>query len=98
MENVIDPASLGLQELTEGEFIVSLANALDAAVMHGLDIARRIGGGRVEDRVYYVAQSDLDAGRVVNRVYYVAKSKRDVGMDEPDKYSQGIAPSVKLLL
>ena len=80
---IIAPASLGLQELTEGEFIVSLANALDAAVMRGLDIARRIGW-RGEDLL-------------LNRVYYVAKSKRDVGMNEPDKYSQGIAPSVKLL-
>ena len=96
-EEVVDPASLGLQELTEGEFIVSLANALDAAVMRGLDIARRIGRGRVADRVHYVAQSERDAGRVVNRVHYVAQSERDVGMHEPDEYNRGIAPSVKLL-
>ena len=80
---VIDPASLDLQTLAEGEFIVSLANALDAAIMRGLDIARRIGW-RGEDLL-------------LNRVYYVAESKRDVGLGEPDKYSQGIAPSVKLL-
>ena len=80
---VIDPASLGLQTLAEGEFIVSLANALDSAIMRGLDIARRIGW-RGEDLL-------------LNRVYYVAESKRDVGLGEPDKYSQGIAPSVKLL-
>ena len=96
-EDVVDPASLGLQELTEGEFIVSLANALDAAVMRGLDIARRIGGGRVVNRVHYVAQSERDAGRVVNRVYYVAQSERDAGMSEPDEYNRGIAPSIKLL-
>ena len=80
---VIYPASLGLQTLAEGEFIVSLANALDAAIMRGLDIAQRIGW-RGEDLL-------------LNRVYYIAKSKRDVGLGEPDKYSQGIAPSVKLL-
>ena len=96
-EDIVDPASLGLQELTEGEFIVSLANALDAAVMHGLDIARRIGEGRVENRVHYVAQSERDAGRVVNRVYYVAQSERDAGTHEPDEHNRGIAPSVKLL-
>ena len=61
-EKVVDPASLGLQELTESEFIVSLANALDAAVIRGLDIARRIGSGRVVNRVYYVAKSERDAG------------------------------------
>ena len=96
-ENVVDPDFLGLQELTEGEFIVSLANALDAAVMDGLDIARRIGEGRVENRVHYVAQSERDAGRVVNRVYYVAQSERDAGTHEPDEHNRGIAPSVKLL-
>ena len=96
-EGVVDPASLGLQELTEGEFIVSLANALDAAVMRGLDIARRIERGRVANRVHYVAQSKRDAGRVVNRVYYAAQSERDAGMREPDEYNRGIAPSIKLL-
>ena len=95
-KDVVDLASLGLQELTEGEF-VSLANALDAAVMHGLDIARRIGEGRVENRVHYVAQSERDAGRVVNRVYYVAQSERVEGKHEPDEHNRGIAPSVKLL-
>ena len=80
---VFNPASLHLEKLTEGEFLISLANALDAAVMRGLDIARRIGW-RGEDLL-------------LNRVYYVTKSERDEGMREPDEYSQGIAPSVKLL-
>ena len=80
---VVDPASLGLQGLTEGEFLISLANALDAAVIRGLDIARRIGWRRV----------DL----FLHRVYYVSESERGKEMDEPDEFSQGIAPSVKLL-
>ena len=96
-EDVVDPDSLGLQELTEGEFIVSLANALEDAVMCGLDITRRIGGGRVEDRVHYVAQYERDAGGVVNRVYYVAQYERGEGTHEPDEHNRGIAPSVKLL-
>ena len=80
---IVDPASLGLQELTEGEFIVSLANALDAAVMGGLDIARRIGWGK----------GDL----LLHCVFYVAESKRGRERHEPDEYNRGIAPSVKLL-
>ena len=80
---IVDPASLGLQELTEGEFIVSLANALDAAVVGGLDIARRIGWGK----------GDL----LLHCVSYVAESKRDRERHEPDEYNRGIAPSVKLL-
>lgn len=80
---VVDPAFLGLQELTEDEFIVSLANTLDVAVMRGMDIARRIGWEK----------GDL----LLHRVYYVAKSERGEGTHEPDEHNQGIAPSVKLL-
>ena len=80
---VVDPAFLGLQELTEGEFLVSLANALDAAIIRGMDIARRIGW-----RGLYL---------FLNRVYYVSESERGEEMDEPDEYGEGIAPSVKLL-
>ena len=80
---IVDPASLDLQELTESEFLVSLANALDAAIIRGMDIARRIGW-----RGLYL---------FLNRVYYVSESDRDEEMDEPDEFSQGIAPSVKLL-
>ena len=76
---IIDPAFLGLQELTEGEFLISLANALDAAVIRGLDIGRRIGSSPFLKRVYYASESD-------------GKEK-----DDPDKFVQGIAPSVKLL-
>ena len=79
---IIDPAFLGLQKLTEGEFLISLANALDAAVIRGLDIGRRIGW-----------RSHL----FLSRVYYVSESERGKGNDEPDEFVQGIAPSVKLL-
>ena len=80
---IVDPASLDLQDLTDSEFLVSLANALDAAIIRGQDIARRIGW-----RKLYL---------FLNRVYYVSESDRDEEMDEPDEFSQGIAPSVKLL-
>ena len=80
---IVDPASLGLQELTEGEFLVSLANALDAAIIRGQDIAWRIGWRGLYLFLY--------------RVYYVSESDRAEEMDEPDKFSREIAPSVKLL-
>ena len=80
---VVDPASLELQELTEGEFLISLANALDAVIVRGLDIARRIGWRRIYP--------------FLHRVYYVSESERGEEMHEPDEFSQGIAPSVKLL-
>ena len=79
-----NPASLHLEKLTEGEFLISLANALDAAVMRGLDIAQRIGWRRV----------DLS----LRRVYYLAESERGEEMHEPDEFSPvGIASSIKLL-
>ena len=80
---IVDPAFLELQEVTEGEFLVSLANALDAAIIRGQDIARRIGW-----RGLYL---------FLNRAYYVSESERGEEMDEPDKHREGIAPSVKLL-
>ena len=80
---IVDPVSLGLEQLTEGEFLISLANSLDAAVMRGLDIARRIGWGRVHLSLY--------------PVYYVSESERGEEIYEPDTFSQGIAPTVKLL-
>ena len=80
---IVDPAFLELKELTEREFLISLANALDAAVIRGQDIARRIGW-----RELYL---------FLNRVYYVSESEHGEEMDEPDKHREGIAPSVKLL-
>lgn len=79
---IVDPAFWGLQELTDGEFLISLANALDAAVIRGLDIGRRIG---------------WRPHLFLKRVYYVSESERGEGNDEPDECAQGIAPSVKLL-
>ena len=52
---------LGLEQIDDGEFIVSLANALEATVQHGLDMARRIGSNRVEfvlSRAYFTPNSE----------------------------------------
>jgi hypothetical protein len=85
--NIVDPSLLMLGELTERPFLVSLAHALDAAVISGLDIARRIGWD--EKRSWRL-------GRLY-RVYYVPPSERSDDDNEPDEFNHGIAPSVKLL-
>ena len=81
---IINPNSLRLEEQTEGEFLVSLASRLDAAVTRGLDIAKRIG---------WEGRQHLS----LHRVYYASECESDDDRHEPDAHRQGIAPSVKLL-
>ena len=81
---VVNPSFLGLEQLTEGEFIVSLANALDTTVAHGLDIAKRIGWREREHLI-------------LHRVYYASECKSEEDMDKPDEFCRGTAPSIKLL-
>ena len=86
--DLIDLNVLGLAKLTDIQFLKSLANGLEAAVNHGLDIARRIGWDE--------KRSFLGLG-MLNRVHYT-QAGRGVGEErEPDAYHHGIAPSVKLL-
>ncbi|MEN6578587.1 MAG: hypothetical protein ABFD90_19735 [Phycisphaerales bacterium] len=79
---------LKLANVTDGCFLTSLALALDAAVVNGLDIARRLGW-RGERSLWQVGG--------LYRVYYVPPAERDEEEEEPDEYHHGIAPSVKLL-
>jgi hypothetical protein len=85
---IIDLGVLTLGGLTDESFLRSLALALDAAVVSGLDIARRLG---------WCCESGLWQLGGLYRVYYVAAGDRNGGEKEPDKYHCGIAPSVKLL-
>ena len=87
-EKMVDPAELGLGGLTDRSFLVSLAHALDAAVVNGMDIARRIGWDG-ERRLWQLGQ--------LHRIYYVSAAERVDGEHEPDEFHQGIAPSAKLL-
>ena len=81
--SLIDPASLDLQEITDRHFIDSLARALDAAVMHGLNIA---------------SQNKLVPPHLLlRRVRYISKSDRGEILHEPDEFRSRISPSVKLL-
>ena len=72
-----------LVQLDEGDFLLSVANALDAAVLRGLDIARRIGWMRVH--LY------------LRRVYYLSGPESGEEDRVIDGGGQGFAPSVKLL-
>ena len=85
---LIDLNVLELAKLDDIAFLTSLANALEAAVSRGLDIARRLGWDE--------SRSLLGLG-LLNRVYYTQPTRRGGEDGEPDAYHRGIAPSVKLL-
>ncbi len=86
--DLIDLNVLELAKLNDIAFLESLANTLEAAVNHGLDIARRLG--------WNDARSFTGLG-FLNRAYYTQPTRRDGEDGEPDAYHHGIAPSVKLL-
>lgn len=86
--DLIDLNLLELTKLVDIAFLTSLANALEAAVNRGLDLARRLG--------WNDNRSFMGLG-FLNRVYYTQPTRRDGEDSEPDAYHRGIAPSVKLL-
>ena len=86
--DLVDLNVLDLASLNDVAFLTSLANALEAVVNHGLDIARRLDWDE--------SRSFLGLG-MLNRVYYTQPTRRGGEDGEPDAYHRGIAPSVKLL-
>lgn len=86
--DLIDLNLLELEDLNDVSFLTSLANGLEAAVNHGLDIARRLG--------WSDARSFTGLG-FLNRVYYTQRTRRSGEDSEADAHHRGIAPSVKLL-
>mgnify|MGYP001270275231 CR=1 FL=1 len=86
--DLIDLDVLELAKLTDIEFLKSLANALEAAILHGLDIARRLGWDG-QRRLWQLGD--------LGRVYYVTLAPQAGESKDPDAYHHGIAPSVKLL-
>ena len=85
---VVDLEVLKLSEVSDRQFLHSLAMKLDAAVNKGLDLARRLGWDG-ETRIWQLGS--------LARVYFVPPGDRDEGLEEPDRFHHGIAPSVKLL-
>lgn len=84
---LIDLEELGLMKIEEVPFLITLANALDAAVNHGLDTSRRIG---------WDGESDLWRLGSMHRVRYARLTHGEGRKREPDAHQRGIAPSVKL--
>ena len=64
------------------------SDALDSALIHGLDSARRLGWNDAR-KLYQLGQ--------LYRAYYVSEAERRSGEHEPDEFHKGIAPCVKLL-
>ena len=86
--DLVDLDLLKLAQLTEIPFLVALANALEAAVIHGLDIVRRID---------WDGESQFSRMGFLYRVSYAQLALGADGTDEPDACHRGIAPAVKLL-
>lgn len=86
--DLVDLNVLELAKLNDLAFLASLANTLEAAVNHGLDIARRLGWDG-QRRLWQLGD--------LGRVYYVADAPRAREDGDPDVFHHGIAPSVKLL-
>ena len=86
--DLIDLNVLELAKLNDVAFLTSLANALEATVNHGLDIARRLGWDG-QRRLWQLGD--------LGRAYYMADAPRALEDGDPDAYHHGIAPSVKLL-
>lgn len=85
---LLDLGAIDLGKIAESAFLIELASELDAAVFKGLNIARRLG--------WDGARQLLRFG-MINRVYYTQSQVRSAEETEPDAYSRGLAPSVKLL-
>lgn len=85
---VVDPNILELSKIADTRFLVSLAGALQSAVDHGVDIARRLGWNG-KRRSWVLGQ--------LHRVYYVSGTEHAGYEEEPDRFHRGLAPSVKLL-
>ena len=85
---LVDHSFIGdIENVKETSFLVSLAIYLNAAITRGFDVARRLG---------WLDNSQLWKLGEVHRVYYVSSSRSEDD-HEPDKYNEGVAPSVKML-
>ena len=76
---------LNLEAVSEVDFLIELAEALEAEVARGLHIGRRIG---------WHADRDLAWLGGLDRVRLRGNGKHD----DPDRFHQGIAPAVRLLM
>jgi hypothetical protein len=87
-DDLVDLNVLGLNAISETQFLCALANALESAVHNGLEIARRLG---------WDGKSQMWKLGQLHSVRYSMPNLRDGEATEVDAYHHGIAPSVKLL-
>ena len=85
---LVDLNNLELAQVEEVPFLVTLANALDAAVIHGLDIGKRIGWAETSGL--------LQLGKLYQVKDTRSDDEDDINTDR-DALNHGIAPSVKFL-
>jgi len=83
---ILEPSKINLNAVEDYPFLVELAHELDASVLKGLDIGRRLGWDE-KGGLWHLGQLD--------RAYFVQDLPD--GEHEPDEFHKGIAPSVKLL-
>lgn len=85
---ILELDKINFSEFTDISFLNSLALSLESAVTNGLDIARRIGWD--EDNNEWILGQ-------INRVYHLQPNELSDLVYEPDRYSRGLAPAVKIL-
>jgi hypothetical protein len=85
---LIDLNLLELGNLTDVQFLTSLARELEAAVHYGLNLAGRLGWDG-PGRLWQLGD--------LARTYYVSPTPRNPEDEDPDAFHYGIAPSTKLL-
>jgi len=82
------PADIRLEETEDRNFLFELATALNAALLAGLNLGHMIGS----------ISKDMDVTNwQVHRAYFVPPEQYPDGGGEPDRHSDGFAPSTKLL-
>jgi hypothetical protein len=87
---LVFPEHIALGEIDEPWFLKELGHAVEAAVIKGIDIGRRIGWDEEEDGGFWRLGG-------LSRVYLVRPSGLGDDRGDPDGHSNGIAPSVKIL-
>ncbi|MDA9407929.1 hypothetical protein XH80_14605 [Bradyrhizobium sp. CCBAU 45384] len=87
--DLVDLNVIQLDQIDDLALLEGTAGALEGAVNRGLDIARRLG---------WDGKGQLWLLGELYRVIYVVPGRRTAeGIEDPDAYHRGIAPSVKLL-
>ncbi|TWC77159.1 hypothetical protein FB593_11821 [Rhizobium sp. SJZ105] len=82
------PADIRLEENEDRNFLFELATALNAALLAGLNLGHMIGS----------ISKDMDVTNwQVHRAYFVPPDQYPEGGGEPDRHSDGFAPSTKLM-